>query len=236
MVGIWDNEHSSPPLAPRDFPDGLRAAAEAGKVFLLNTGADCGGWLEIYLDSEMPPELQRKCRPIGGELLVLAPSGQLVIGGAEDYRAKETSITDEHSVVAVPKGRYGVCCFQVKPGVRDATPAMIMRDQVGDSDMDYFEKVNEMVLCCSLPVLILYSLFVYLWNWWIALPLTLVPFISFFWFADFVLRRNQRYVRLEKKHHEAFEESEQRVHPLFVFQLRASDENERLSGGEVGVY
>src|SRR5688572_20003201 len=86
MIGVWDAARDATPR-PWKSADELEAEAAEGHLFLLHTGADGGGPVDVYVDADVPVEVLTTLKPLGREFLVAAPSGRLVIGGVEDYRA-----------------------------------------------------------------------------------------------------------------------------------------------------
>src|SRR5829696_1609275 len=107
LIGAWDAGRSGVPLdGANGWMDALDRDVAANHLFLIHTEADGGGPIDVYVEGEIPPNARRHARALGGEYLLAVPSGRLVVGGAEDYRAAVPRITSDSSVVNVAAGNY----------------------------------------------------------------------------------------------------------------------------------
>lgn len=87
MLGAWDASRSANPLAKlwgKEYGADLKADTEAGHLFFIATGADCGGPIDVFVDPDPPPETRSEMTLLPGEFLLHVPSGKLVVGGVED--------------------------------------------------------------------------------------------------------------------------------------------------------
>ena len=117
MIGAWDAQRRSDPFSPSEqkhLLKTLEADAVQGHLFLLHTGADGGGPVDLYIDEAVPPDVEGTLERLGGEYLVAVPSGALVVGGVEDYRSAKPGITGADSIVRMPAGDYALRCYRPK--------------------------------------------------------------------------------------------------------------------------
>ena len=59
MIGAWDLERGAQPLSTdesRRLSDTLDRDAQKGHLFVLHTGADGGGPVDVYIDEPVPDE------------------------------------------------------------------------------------------------------------------------------------------------------------------------------------
>src|SRR5512133_1821196 len=77
MIGAWDADRG--------------ADAEQGHIFVLHTGADGGGPVDVYIDEPVPADVMQRLTPIGDELVLALPSGTLIVDGVEHYRARKAN-------------------------------------------------------------------------------------------------------------------------------------------------
>ncbi|PWU10578.1 MAG: hypothetical protein C5B50_25245 [Verrucomicrobia bacterium] len=114
MIGAWDTSRNDSPFPKTSFKKMMRALhedAQAGHLFLIRTGADGGGPIDVYVDEPLPESALAQTRRAEGEFLIRVPTGQLVVGGAEDYRSSKPRITGENSIVLLPAGDYCLRCY-----------------------------------------------------------------------------------------------------------------------------
>src|SRR5690242_19656674 len=113
MIGAWDesrNDTVPTNIQYKQLTKILHEDSQAGHLFLIHTGADGGGPIDIHIDEAFPEVTLKQTRPADGEFLIRVPTGRLVVGGAEDYRSPKPRITDERSVVVLPAGDYRLRC------------------------------------------------------------------------------------------------------------------------------
>src|SRR5689334_14858879 len=107
MIGAWDAGRGAMPFSSdqqRKYRKSLEKEATAGHIFLIHTGADGGGPVDIYIDEGVPEDVRNATRALDGEFLVTVPSGRLIVAGAEGFRAEEMGEENASGLVAVPPG------------------------------------------------------------------------------------------------------------------------------------
>ncbi len=68
MIGAWDAQRGAQPFTAEEFKqlsDTLDADATQGHVFVLHTGADGGGPVDVYVDEPIPAEVMARLTPLG---------------------------------------------------------------------------------------------------------------------------------------------------------------------------
>jgi hypothetical protein len=234
MIGAWDKGVADLSVTKHEgLHKSLEQDAAAGILFLVNTGADCGGAVDVYIDAEVQARLGQQITRVGGEYLLSVPTGELVLGGAEDYRSGNPQITSADSAVVVPASDYAVTCFEVTPGDDEPDPHAILEQSVGADDAAYFGKMNNAQGLFGCSSLLFFPVLAYLWNWMAALPITGVIFILSFNLSAKLLSRNQRYQNLCERYSDALIEAESRESPFLILELRRISSRENLKGGSV---
>jgi hypothetical protein len=118
MVGVWDASHQATPLAPDQWTDMHSVQAWEGHLFAVRLAALHRLMVEVYVGEEpaypLPPPLEGVAR------LLRAPTGQLLIGGAEDYRSPHPFTLYGDSHLAVAPGNYAVRAYYLEPSLYDA--------------------------------------------------------------------------------------------------------------------
>src|SRR4051812_16716169 len=92
MIGAWDAERGAQPFTAEEFKrlsDTLDADATAGHIFVLHTGGDGGGAVDVYVDEPIPDATMARLTPLGDECVLALPSGSLIVDGVEHYRARK---------------------------------------------------------------------------------------------------------------------------------------------------
>src|SRR5687767_5600663 len=90
MVGAWDQSRQAPEVCHANPPleaSLLESDAKEGHLFVIHTGADGGGPIDVYIDAEVPSSIRKKNNAKEGgvkEFLLSVPTGKLVVGGVED--------------------------------------------------------------------------------------------------------------------------------------------------------
>jgi hypothetical protein len=245
MIGAWDAARGALPFSAeqqRKYLKSLEKEAAAGHLFLIHTGADGGGRVDVYVDETMPDEVRHATRPLEGEFLVALPSGRLVVAGAEDYRSEHLTTQGEDSVIPLPAGDYAVRCH-----VAADDEASGEYDSLGEceakvltpEEREYYHKKDYRELALILVGWLLFLAFLPMarrWGWKIALPVTLVIALPYFHWLDRRARRrtaaNTRWLEINKKLSDAWVGSRPRT---FVLELRRVTERTGLKGGSVTV-
>lgn len=233
LVGAWDAALQSEALAePSDAA--LVADASKARLFLIRTGGDGGGPVDVYVDEEMPPAVRRLVRKVGKEHLVSVPSGRLMIGGVEDYRSSSPRITDADSAIAIPPGEYAIACF-VTPDEEtgfDPPTAAQLESALGEREYRYHRRVERIALCGYLHLLWLPLLWPVIgWKW--ALGIMLVTLVAWMNVQERVLARNARYQAAKARENEIWKRAMQGGNPTLILALRRVDERGALAGGSV---
>jgi hypothetical protein len=235
MIGAWDAQRDATPLTSlelKQVSDTLDADAAAGHLFLVRTGADIGGPVDVYIDEAIPDEVQDQLVSSDGTFLLVLPSGALVVGGVEEYRAPNPRTTGPNNVVTVPAGDYSVRCYSPKDTEQSPTLEKELREIVGGADLDYYDRLNSRGCLFGSLTLLLFPILVFPLGWKVALGVAAVAFISFFPAREWLLKRNARYQRLHnvvptfRLRHED---------PMLVLELRPIRDRATLKGGSVSL-
>ena len=235
MIGAWDAQRSAKPLSASELQqsaDTLEVDAAAGHLFLLHTGADIGGPIDLYIDEPIPVEIWERLASSGEEFLLALPSGALVVGGAEYYRSAEPNDAGSKSVVSVPAGDYSVRVYSPKDTEESPGSEEQLRRMVGSADLQYYDRVNHMGCLVGSLTLLLFPILSFPLGWKIALVVTAVVFLSFFPVRQRLLERNARYQRLDKlvpafrlQHEDA----------MLVLELRSISDRGTVKGGSASL-
>ena len=223
MIGAWDAQQNASPFTAAEFADHQNALdrdVSRGALFLIHTGGDGGGPVDLYIDEPAPPEVLARVTPIAGEARLSLPSGALTVGGVEDYRSPDARITGPGRIVNVPAGDYALRCYVMKDAEREPASEKTLRRLVSPADIKYYDSVNQRGCVAGALTLLLFPILWYPLGWKIALPITVVVFLGFFPLREQVLKRNARYQRLDAiiPIHRI-----QHADPTHVFELRRHD-------------
>lgn len=235
MIGAWDLERGAQPFAPEEYrrlSDTLDSDAEQGHLFVLHTGADGGGPVDVYIDEPVPDETMADLTPLGASLVLALPSGKLIVDGVEYYRARKSDATRSSRAVAVPAGDYLLRCYTPKDEEQEAAPGTEhdLEAIVGKDELRYYERVTRSGCLVGLVLLLLFPVLGPLAGWRIAFATTIVAVIGFFYVREWVLRRNQRFTRVREAvtaHRLGAQE------PTFILELRRIEDRAGRTGGSV---
>src|SRR5688500_18367528 len=111
MIGAWDAGQNASPFTAAERADHLKALerdASEGRLFLIHTGADGGGPVDVYVDESAPAVVHARIKLIAENVLLSLPSGALMVGGVEDYRSDESRLTGPGSGIQIPAGDYAL--------------------------------------------------------------------------------------------------------------------------------
>src|SRR5688572_20450063 len=117
MVGAWDHARQEPAQClPAEQLTALVLEKDAGDghLFLIHTGSDGSGPIDVYVDASAPAEVRKKATAKDGsnkEFLISVPTGKLVIGGVEDYRHPNPRTCTHDSIVTLAPGDYSLRCY-----------------------------------------------------------------------------------------------------------------------------
>jgi hypothetical protein len=237
MIGAWDLGRNAQPFTAEEFKrltDTLDADAEQGHLFVLHTGADGGGPVDVYVDEPVPDVARARLTPLGDALVLALPSGTLIVDGVEFYRARKPDATLSSRAVAVPAGDYLLRCYTPEDDDQEAAPrpAHDLEAIVGSDERRYYERVTRSGCLIGLGLLLLFPILGPLAGWRIAFATTVVAVIGFFYVREWVLRRNPRFTRLREAvtaHRLGSQE------PTFVLELRRIEDREGRTGGSVSL-
>lgn len=238
MIGAWDQSRNASVLSKTPYKllmNVLQEDVQSGQLFLIHTGADGGGPIDVYIDEPVPESALKQARRGDGEFLIRAPTGRLVVGGAEDYRSSRPRITDERSIVALPAGDYRLRCYagteeEWAPKVLSRTELEVL---LGTEDYRYWRKLENTGLA-GYHCLFLFPLLVFPVGWKIALGIALAITVAWFYIRErFFLKRNARYLRIDKVVNAALKREQQAAPPTFVLELARLPPGSNLKGGEI---
>jgi hypothetical protein len=235
MIGAWDLGRNAQPFTPEEYKrltETLDADAEQGHLFVLHTGADGGGPVDVYIDELVPDDTLTHLTPLGDELVLALPSGQLIVDGVEYYRARKPDATLSSRAVTVPAGDYLLRCYTPRDEEAEAAPrpAQDLETIVGKEELRYYERVTRGGCLIGLALLLLFPILGPLAGWRIAFATTVVAVIGFFYVREWMLRRNPRFTRLREAvtaHRLGTQE------PTFVLALRRIEDRRGRAGGSV---
>lgn len=230
-IGAWDASHT--PVAKPPTTQDLRRDATDALLFFIETGSDGGGPVDVYVDREIPAEILPTLTRMGGEYLIVVPSGKLIVGGVEDYRAAKPRITGDNSIVTLPAGDYVVQCFAGPGEEADVKSEKEIAKTVGAENVRWYDRMNGIGagLGCLTPIVVFVAL-VFFIRWYAAVPIAILSFLLFFHGMKWVLQRNPRYSALEKIITPMRLEL---AAPTFVLHLRKISDRADLVGGFVTV-
>ena len=234
MIGAWDAQRGAQPFSADEYrrlSDTLDADATAGHVFVLHTGADGGGPVDVYIDEPIPGELMDRLTPLGDAFALALPSGTLDVDGVEHYRARKPDAGRANRAVTVPAGDYVLRCFAGKDGEEEAPRSESdLESLVGKDDLRYYERMTRYGCLTGLLLLLAFPALLPFFGWKIAFGTTVVAVVGYFNVREWMLRRNERFARLRERV-TAF-----RLHgaePTFVLELRPVQDRAGLTGGSV---
>jgi hypothetical protein len=223
MIGAWDAQQNASPFTAAELADhqnSLDRDVSRGALFLIHTGGDGGGPVDLYIDEPAPREVLARVTPVAAEARLSLPSGALTVGGAEEYRSPDARITGQDRIVKVPAGDYVVRCYVATDAEQGPGSEETLRRLVSPADIEYYDSVNQRGCTAGALTLLLFPVLWYPLGWKIALPITVAAFLGFFPLREWVLKRNPRYRRLNAiiPIHRI-----QQADPTHVFELRRRD-------------
>ena len=236
MIGAWDAERGAQPFTAeesRALSNTLDAEADRGHLFVLHTGADGGGPVDVYIDEPPPTAALDRLTPLEGEFILALPSGTLVVDGVEYYRGKKPDSRRADRTTSVQPGDYVLRCYTAK----DEEQAAIQVERnlaaaVGAGDLRYFERVNRAGCITGLLLLLLFPILApFVGPKW-AFTVMVVVVLAFFQVRERILKRNTRFAQLGERIM-AFRLNQQE--PTFVLELRRVEDRRGLTGGSVSV-
>jgi hypothetical protein len=235
MIGAWDMERGAQPFSPEELKrlsEALDDEAAQGHLFVLHTGADGGGPVDVYIDEPAPHETVASLTPLGDALVLALPSGRLIVDGVEYYRAKKADAMRSSRAVSVPAGEYLLRCYTPADEEQEAAPRPEhdLEATIGKDELKYYERVTRSGCLIGLVLLSLFPILGPLAGWRIAFGATVVAVIGFFYVREWVLRRNERFARIREAvtaHRLGAQE------PTFVLELRRIEDRAGHTAGSV---
>jgi hypothetical protein len=238
MIGAWDEGQGAEPLPTLPYAQlmkALEADSRLGRLFLILTGGDGGGPIDVYVDEAIPSPVRKRLRRLNREFLVCVPSGRLVIGGVEDYRSAQPQITDAASVVEIAAGDYALRCYCTRDAEDDGAelPSQDeLRVAIGDDDYRYYKKLERRGLR-GLSILLAFPVLAYFFGWIVALFATLLPLGVYAHVHERQRHSDARYQRINQSIDAICKQSLAKGTPTFAFELRRLEERGALAGGMV---
>jgi hypothetical protein len=236
MIGAWDAQRGAQPFTPEEnkqLSNTLDAEADRGHLFVLHTGGDGGGPVDVYIDEPAPADALASLTPLEGEFILALPSGTLVVDGVEYYRGKKPDSRRADRTATVPPGDYALRCYVAKD--EEAAAARVERtleSVVGSDDLRYYERINRSGCVTGLLLLLLFPILTpFVGPKW-AFTIMVIVVLGFFQVRERILRRNTRFAQLSGRIM-AFRLNRQE--PTFVLQLRRVEDRGALSGGSIRV-
>ncbi|HXI68904.1 MAG TPA: hypothetical protein VNN22_00955 [Verrucomicrobiae bacterium] len=234
MIGAWDagrNDAALAGVSGKKLDQVLEEDCTAGNLFLLRTGADGGGPVDVYVDSAVPDDVRKQCRAAKREFLIFVPSGRLVIGGIEEYRSGPAKLAAAGSVVAVPGGNYALRCLVPKGEIHLDPPTRAeLEATVGAEDSRYYRRIQMFALSAYFGVPLLFAGLIFLLGWKKAL--TVAAAVGFICYGLVrLISRNERFRRVARAENELWQQAHQRGLPTLIFELRRVSDTAGLSGG-----
>lgn len=239
LLGAWDESceiADFASLSMKQIDILLNDDAKSGQLFLMELGADWGGGADIYVNVEIDPEGRDRLRPVGDEYLVSLPSGQMVVGGVEDYRSAEKRITSDASVVKVPPGEYGIRCFinVDEDDVPDAPEPNEVEAAMGSELYAHYQKWNSRTRK-GFWLLLLFIPIAYWFGWIAGAVVTIAIFIAFFHLAEWMQKQDARYVEADAIYESLLRSHDTSSPPVLALLLRGPLESHQLTGGRVDI-
>jgi hypothetical protein len=236
MIGAWDASQADGALHKISYKrlmSTLHEDAVAGDLFLIHTGADGGGPIDVYVDEAIPDNVLLEIEKQPGEFRLRVPTGRLVVGGVEDYRSLKPKITGPDSIVSLPAGDYELGCYVGKEEEYDGVSKSTLLNSLGTDDYVYWRRRENTGCLGFLSLPLSFAIAVYAFNWKIAVPVSLVVVILWFHCREWILRHNARYQRIHSVVQELHRQAEAKAPPTFVFELKRLQDDSSLKGGEI---
>ena len=236
MIGAWDAQRGAQPFTAEEFKqlsDTLDADATEGHVFVLHTGGDGGGPVDVYVDEPVPDATMARLTPLGEECVLAVPSGALIVDGVEHYRAKKPDVGQSGRAVSVPAGDYLLRCY-APTDAEEAKPASEkdLEAVIGTNELRYYERMTRGGCITGALLLLVFPVLLLFVTWKVAFPVTLVVVVAYFNVREWMLRRNTRFARLREQI-VAFRLGAQE--PTFVLALRRVEDRAGYTGGSVSL-
>lgn len=236
MIGAWDAARNDSTLAGawgKNLDQVLEHDSAVGHLFVIRTGADGGGPIEVYVDAPVPDDVLNQCRVVNREFLLCLPTGRLVIGGVEDYRSGKAKTIGPDSVVEVPSGYYALRCYVPKGEAGFDPPARSeLEKAIGIEDYRYYRRIQNLALVAYFGVPLIFVTLVFPVGWKKALFVAVVIGLIAYGLVR-LISSTERFLRVSKAENSLWREAHQRGRPTFIFDLRRVNDVAGLAGGSV---
>jgi hypothetical protein len=211
----------------------VQADIAQGVVFLIKTGADGSGPVDIHLDENVTPAQFAQFRVVGQEHLLVLASGQLGVDGMEHYRAEDNQLAPAN-VLAVPPGDYGITCLvnTDEESASGAPTEEALRSALGADDLRYYRTAARRTQLGCVAVF----LFPLLWpfvGWKLSLVCGLILMIGWTHAREWWLKRDARYQAIHGKYLKLMKSSADEGPATVVLILRRLASPAGLTGGSV---
>jgi hypothetical protein len=231
-LGAWDASRGAQIATGegwKRWSDRLDADADEGHIFLIKTGGDGGGALDVYVDEPVPGSIAKDLTRVEGEFLLALPTGELIVDGVEYYRTA-TPAPKASTPARVRPGDYVVRCYEWANDEAPPKSEEELERLVGRADIAYYDRMNHVGCWLGLAMVLLFPVWWYLFGFLVAFPLTIITFLGSFHVHGWIKKRDARYQRLL----EVIPTYRlQREDPSYVLELRYVADRAGLRGGSV---
>lgn len=202
LIGIWDISLIDESIRNIDFADIeplIEDKSRKGHLFYIETGGDGSGFIDVYVDEDIPKEVKAYCNESKQSFLLLAPRGELKCDGLEVYLNGKKS--NENDILEVPAGKYRVECYPCKDydELEDIHTEQELKKQLPVEDIEYFDKKTTGAFKWAFIVtIIVFAITILTTKWYVALAASFVAFIAFFHVYEAILAKDKKYQELTK--------------------------------------
>ena len=221
MIGAWDsnsNQNLPSETAASKIDEIIEKASSERSLFYINTGADGGGYIHIYVNEDVPENIKSFSKVIEENFSISIPSGELIVGGIEEY-IDPSLVGEADNSLRVPEGDYSLKCHMCddEDESRDDDAEKSLREIVGERELAFYDNVNlyGCLIGGGLSVMAL-VIALFIVKWYFALSLPVLAALVYFHLMDWGIRRSERYKKLDDIIPQFRLEHE---HPTFVFEL-----------------
>ena len=221
LIGAWDsnsNKNLPSDTAVSKIDEIIEKASAEGSLFFIKTGGDGGGDIHIYVNEDVPENINNCSKVIEEKFSISIPSGELVVGGIEEYMDPSLA-GDADNSLQVPEGDYSLKCYMCddEDESQNDDAEKALREIVGEKDLAFYDNVNlyGCLIGAGLSVLAL-VVALFLVKWYFALSAPILVMLLYSHLLDWGIRRSKRYKKLDDIIPQYRLEHEP---PTFVFEL-----------------
>jgi hypothetical protein len=223
-IGVWDPSCELTALQSAKFSEveaALRAEAEAGRLFFIETRADGSFLTDIYVDEQ--PTIAKRDFYIEGdrEFLLKSPSGYLIAGGVEDFISTTKQITAEQDRFPVTPGWYALRMYELGSYEEYSEH---LQQLLGPEDFAYYERKSVGFPWGCLPIVV--AAICCAAQQWLAAGLVLALGLVYVAIRRRLRAADHRFQEIIRRIDE-FDEQ----HPPFLYVLRQVPETTDVKGG-----